>query len=179
MITATIKPVFSDLNYHNLRIQGIKQEFNFFCQRLSNRSYCLSSSSKSASDAAEHGKNETSSIDKSTDALNPGSNPTASSVTPKDLQSENVKDSKDGSPDKKKKKVLKITPRMRKPNPVDYSYTGNVYILPQRALVEYVLKSEDLSELPKYTRRSPYADGTRIVLHLRTDVEKVALKKIV
>ncbi|GFN81708.1 Zinc transporter 9 [Plakobranchus ocellatus] len=78
---------------------------------------------------------------------------------------------------KKKNKLLRVTPRMRKPNPIDYSYTGNIYILPQRALVEYLLKPSDLNDLPKYTRRSPYADGNRITLYLRSDVEAVALEK--
>ncbi|XP_005110928.1 zinc transporter 9 [Aplysia californica] len=83
----------------------------------------------------------------------------------------------DGTSEKKKNKLLRITPRSRKPNPVDYSYTGNIYILPQRALMEYLLKPNDIEDLPKYTRRSPYADGTRITLYLRSDVEEVALRK--
>ncbi|RUS74794.1 hypothetical protein EGW08_017440, partial [Elysia chlorotica] len=78
---------------------------------------------------------------------------------------------------KKKNKLLRVTPRTRKPNPIDYSYTGNIYILPQRALVEYLLKPSDLNDLPKYTRRSPYADGNRLTLYLRSDVEAVALEK--
>ncbi|KAH9492661.1 hypothetical protein Btru_024414 [Bulinus truncatus] len=79
--------------------------------------------------------------------------------------------------DRKKNKVLSVIPRMRKPNPIDYSYTGNIYILPSRALMEYLLKPSDLIDLPKYTRRSPYESGARITLYLRTDVEEVALKK--
>ena len=43
--------------------------------------------------------------------------------------------------------------------------------------MEYLLKSSDLADIPKYTRRSPYADGTRITLYLRTDVEEIAIKK--
>ncbi|GFR68677.1 zinc transporter 9, partial [Elysia marginata] len=35
----------------------------------------------------------------------------------------------------------------------------------------------DLNDLPKYTRRSPYADGNRLTLYLRSDVEAVALEK--
>ncbi|BFZ15229.1 hypothetical protein BsWGS_18268 [Bradybaena similaris] len=79
--------------------------------------------------------------------------------------------------EKKKNKLLRVTPRMRKPSPIDYSYTGNIYILPERALTEYLLQPSDLEELPKYTRRSPYAEGTRITLYLRTDVEEVAISK--
>ncbi|KAI8797910.1 proton-coupled zinc antiporter SLC30A9, mitochondrial-like [Biomphalaria glabrata] len=79
--------------------------------------------------------------------------------------------------DRKKNKVLSVIPRMRKPNPIDYSYTGNIYILPSRAMMEYLLRPSDLTDLPKYTRRSPYESGTRITLYLRTDVEEVALKK--
>ncbi|CAL1532463.1 unnamed protein product [Lymnaea stagnalis] len=79
--------------------------------------------------------------------------------------------------ERKKNKLLSVIPRMRKPNPIDYSYTGNIYILPRRAVMEYLLKPSDLVELPKYTRRSPYDDGTRITLYLRSDVEEVALKK--
>ncbi|CAG5124488.1 unnamed protein product, partial [Candidula unifasciata] len=83
--------------------------------------------------------------------------------------------------EKKKNKLLRgnisYHPRMRKPSPIDYSYTGNIYILPERALTEYLLQPSDLEELPKYMRRSPYAEGTRITLYLRTDVEEVALSK--
>ncbi|XP_071087873.1 proton-coupled zinc antiporter SLC30A9, mitochondrial-like [Haliotis cracherodii] len=84
--------------------------------------------------------------------------------------------SPDGSGDTKSsqsQKVLKVTPRARKKS-IDYSYTGNIYILPVRAMNEYLLKPSDLDELPKYSRRSPYETGPKIVVYLRSDVEDLA-----
>ncbi|KAK3768076.1 hypothetical protein RRG08_009203 [Elysia crispata] len=105
---------------------------------------------------------------------------TTSTVTKQDEIKEQASDQTsepEADVNKKKNKLLRVTPRTRKPNPIDYSYTGNIYILPQRALVEYLLKPSDLNDLPKYTRRSPYADGNRLTLYLRSDVEAVALEK--
>lgn len=77
--------------------------------------------------------------------------------------------------DSKVMKVLKVTPRPRKVTPLDYTYTGNIYILPVRAMNEYLLKPSDLEGLPKYTRRSPYDGSQKITVYLRTDVELIAI----
>ncbi|KAL5012966.1 hypothetical protein ScPMuIL_011517 [Solemya velum] len=76
------------------------------------------------------------------------------------------------STESKTSKIVKVT----KKKPLEYSYTGNIFILPVRAMNEYLLTPADLNEIPKYTRRSPYDGGPRITMFLRTDVEKAATK---
>lgn len=76
----------------------------------------------------------------------------------------------------KVEKMLKVTPKARKVKPIDYTYTGNTYILPVRAMNEFLLKPVDLEGLPKYQRRSPYDSGPKITVYLRSDVEVVAKK---
>ncbi|XP_041358858.1 zinc transporter 9-like [Gigantopelta aegis] len=77
------------------------------------------------------------------------------------------------TPDAKAQKVLKVTPRPRKRS-LDYSYTGNIYILPIRAMNEYLLKPSHLEKCPVYPRRSPYEYGPKITMYLRSDVEDIA-----
>ncbi|KAK6172246.1 hypothetical protein SNE40_015950 [Patella caerulea] len=79
------------------------------------------------------------------------------------------------SADEKKTKLLKVSRKSRK-TALDYSYTDNIYILPYRALSDYMLKPSDLEGLPKYSRRSPYDTGRKITLYLRSDVEELGKK---
>ncbi|KAL8558967.1 hypothetical protein ACOMHN_028279 [Nucella lapillus] len=67
-----------------------------------------------------------------------------------------------------------VSPKARKAKLLEYNYTGNIYILPVRAMNEYLLKPGDLEGLPKYERRSPYESGPKITVFLRTDVETIA-----
>ncbi|PVD35248.1 hypothetical protein C0Q70_06529 [Pomacea canaliculata] len=78
--------------------------------------------------------------------------------------------------DQKSHKVLTVKPRPRRSAPLDYLYTGNIYILPVRAMNEFLLKPSDLEGLAKYYRRSPYDFGPKITVYLRSDVEAVAKK---
>ncbi|XP_059162959.1 proton-coupled zinc antiporter SLC30A9, mitochondrial-like [Physella acuta] len=127
-------------------------------------------------DKTNNPANESSSSDNVADSKQPDKNQSKATGQAAG-QSEAATTGETADAERKKNKVLSVIPRMRKPNPIDYSYTGNIYILPKRALVEYLLMPSDIVDLPKYTRRSPYDDGTRITLYLRTDVEEAALKK--
>ncbi|GAB1601528.1 zinc transporter 9-like [Argonauta hians] len=67
--------------------------------------------------------------------------------------------------------------KSKKKKSIDYSYADNVFILPVRAMNEFLLSPNDLTKLPKYTRRSPYGREMPILMFLRSDVEKLAIKK--
>ncbi|KAK7486958.1 hypothetical protein BaRGS_00021774 [Batillaria attramentaria] len=110
-----------------------------------------------------------------------GTSDAASEVTSSDLQREGQGGASSGGDgagkdedSSKTMKVLTVTPRPRKTKSLEYTYTGNIYILPVRAMNEYLLKPSDLEGLPKYTRRSPYAGGPKITVYLRSDVEAIA-----
>ncbi|XP_070198143.1 uncharacterized protein [Littorina saxatilis] len=82
--------------------------------------------------------------------------------------------SEEGKPEEgegKPPKLLQLRPKPRKVKSIDYTYTGNIYILPVRAMNEYLLKPSDLEGLPRYQRRSPYGSGPKITVFLRSDVE--------
>jgi zinc transporter 9 len=49
--------------------------------------------------------------------------------------------------------------------------TGRNFITPIRAMNEYLLKPNDLNELRKFQRRSPYANEPPITVYLRKDIE--------
>ncbi|XP_052828529.1 zinc transporter 9 [Octopus bimaculoides] len=80
------------------------------------------------------------------------------------------------TPAAKPSRLLKVTSAKKKKS-IDYSYVGNVFILPVRAMNEFLLSPNDLTQLPKYTRRSPYGREMPILMFLRSDIEKLAIKK--
>ncbi|XP_038078807.1 zinc transporter 9-like [Patiria miniata] len=64
---------------------------------------------------------------------------------------------------------------------IDYSkkYTDNITITAVRAMSEYLLKSSDLEQLRKTTRRSPYeqeGNSEAMMVFLRSDVEAKAIE---
>ena len=64
----------------------------------------------------------------------------------------------------KSSKASKIT------NP-DPSSSARNFITPIRAMNEYLLKPNDLADLRKFQRRSPYENEPPITVYLRKDVE--------
>lgn len=51
------------------------------------------------------------------------------------------------------------------------STTSRNFITPIRAMNEYLLKPNDLNDLRKFQRRSPYANEPPITVYLRRDIE--------
>jgi zinc transporter 9 len=68
---------------------------------------------------------------------------------------------------------LKVIPKLSKDRPKieSKSTTSRNFITPIRAMNEYLLKPNDLIDLRKFQRRSPYANEPPITVYLRKDIE--------
>lgn len=74
---------------------------------------------------------------------------------------------------------LSVVPKPNKDRPkldVTQASTERNFITPIRAMNEYLLKPDTLSDLRKFQRRSPYEDAPPITVYLRRDVEARSLQ---
>lgn len=70
-----------------------------------------------------------------------------------------------------------MVPKASRPKlDVTQASTERNFITPVRAMNEYLLKPQDLTDLRKFQRRSPYEDAPPITVHLRRDVEARSLQ---
>nr|AKN21621.1 slc30a-1 [Schmidtea mediterranea] len=80
--------------------------------------------------------------------------------------------------DSKSDKVKgKVVAKIKSQFIYDDSVKSIKYITPIRAMKEYLLKSSDMENIPKYYSRSPYSSETRTLVYRRSDVENLAYDK--
>lgn len=80
--------------------------------------------------------------------------------------------------DSKEEKVQgKVVAKIKTQLTYDDSVKSIKYITPIRAMKEYLLKSNDVENIPKYYSRSPYSSETRTLVFRRSDVEQLAYEK--
>ncbi|KAI1278718.1 Zinc transporter 9 [Halotydeus destructor] len=73
--------------------------------------------------------------------------------------------------------VVKLVPKANRSKlDVTQASTERNFVTPIRAMNEYLLKPQDLADIRKFQRRSPYVDAPPITVYLRKDIEARSLQ---